>query len=85
MNTDTKNNLAKNIFITGGNTYYPFLKERIYYDMRRNLPVNTDINILTAENPVLDAWKGARLFFNDTYNLNGIKSNLKDNIYITKK
>ena len=85
MNTDTKNNLAKNIFITGGNTYYPFLKERIYYDMRRNLPVNTDINILTAEKPVLDAWKGARLFFNDTYNLNGIKSNLKDNIYITKK
>ena len=85
MNTDTKNNLAKNIFITGGNTYYPFLKERIYYDMRRNLPVNTDINILNAENPVLDAWKGARLFFNDTYNLNGIKSNLKDNIYITKK
>ena len=85
MNTDTKNNLAKNIFITGGNTYYPFLKERIYYDMRRNLPVNTDINILTAENPVLDAWKGARLFFNDSYNLNGIKSNLKDNIYITKK
>ena len=85
MNNDIKKNLAENIFITGGNTCYPFLKERIYHDMKRNLPVNTDINILRAENPVLDAWKGARLFFNDTYNLDGIKNNLKDNIYITKK
>ena len=85
MNLNTKNNLAKNIFITGGNTYYPFLKERIYHDIRSYLPVDANINVLRAENPVLDAWKGARLFFNDTYNLNGIKNNLRHNIYITKK
>ena len=40
---------------------------------------------MKAENPVLDAWKGARLFFNDTYNSNGIKNNLRNDIYITKK
>ena len=85
MNINTKNNLAKNIFITGGNTYYPFLKERIYHDIRSYLPVDANINVLRAENPVLDAWKGARLFFNDTYGLNGIKNNLRHNIYITKK
>ena len=85
MNLNTKNNLAKNIFITGGNTYYPFLKERIYHDIRSYLPVDANINVLRAENPVLDAWKGARLFFNDTYNLNGNKKNLRHNIYITKK
>jgi len=85
MNLNTKNNLAKNIFITGGNTYYPFLKERIYHDIRSYLSVDANINVLRAENPVLDAWKGARLFFNDTYNLNGIKNNLRHNIYITKK
>ena len=85
MNLNTKNNLAKNIFITGGNTYYPFLKERIYHDIRSYLPVDANINVLRAENPVLDAWKGARLFFNDTYNLNGIKNNLRNNIYISKK
>ena len=85
MNLNTKNNLAKNIFITGGNTYYPFLKERIYHDIRSYLPVDANINVLRAENPVLDAWKGARLFFNDTYNLNGNKNNLRHNIYITKK
>ena len=85
MNLNTKKNLANNIFITGGNTYYPFLKERIYHDMRSYLPIDVDINVMRAENPVLDAWKGAKLFFNDTYNLNGIKKSLKDNIYITKK
>ena len=85
MNLNNKINLAKNIFITGGNTCYPFLKERVYHDMRSYLPVDVDINVIRAENPVLDAWKGARLFFNDTYNLNGIKNNLRENIYITKK
>ena len=84
-NLNNKINLAKNIFITGGNTCYPFLKERVYHDMRSYLPVDVDINVIRAENPVLDAWKGARLFFNDTYNLNGIKNNLRENIYITKK
>ena len=85
MKLETKINLAKNIFITGGNTYYPFLKERVYHDIRSYLPVDIDINVMKAENPVLDAWKGARLFFNDTYNSNGIKNNLRNDIYITKK
>ena len=85
MNLNTKKNLAENIFITGGNTNYPFLKERIYHDIRSYLPVDMDINIIRAENPVLDAWKGARLFFNDTYDLKGIKNNLRDKIYISKK
>ena len=85
MNINIKKNLAKNIFITGGNTYYPFLKERIYHDLRSYLPIDVDINVKRAANPVLDAWKGARLFFNDTYSLNGIKNNLRNNIYISKK
>ena len=85
MNINIKKNLAKNIFITGGNTYYPFLKERIYHDLRSYFPIDVDINVKRAANPVLDAWKGARLFFNDTYSLNGIKNNLRNNIYISKK
>ena len=85
MNINNKKNLAKNIFITGGNTYYPFLKERIYHDLRSYLPIDVDIKVKRAANPVLDAWKGARLFFNDTYSLNGIKNNLRNNIYISKK
>ena len=85
MNINIKKNLAKNIFITGGNTYYPFLKERIYHDLRSYLPIDVDIKVKRAANPVLDAWKGARLFFNDTYSLNGIKNNLRNNIYISKK
>ena len=86
MSNETQINLAKNIFITGGNTFYPFLKERIDNDLRCYLPVGTEINVIKAENPIIDAWKGARLFFNDTYNKdknNEIK--LRDSIYITRK
>ena len=86
MSYDKQMNLAKNIFITGGNTYYPFLKERIYHDLRSYLPVGTEINVMRAGDPILDAWKGARLFFDNTYYLNKNNENkLKDSIYITRK
>ena len=86
MNLTTKKNLAKNIFITGGNTYYPFLKERVYHDLRSYLPVDVDINVMRAENPILDAWKGARYFFNDTYSIKESNNiNLREKIYMNKK
>ena len=86
MSYDTQINLAKNIFITGGNTYYPFLKERIYHDLRSYLPVGSEINVKRAEEPILDVWKGARLFFNDTYLNDGKNENkLRNSIYITRK
>ena len=85
MSSDTQINLAKNIFLTGGNTNYPFLKERIYHDLRSYLPVGIDINIMKAEDPILDTWKGARLFFNDTYGDKNGKNDLTNSIYITKK
>ena len=85
MSSDTQINLAKNIFLTGGNTNYPFLKERIYHDLRSYLPVGIDINIMKAEDPILDTWKGARLFFNDTYGDQNGKNDLTNSIYITRK
>lgn len=85
MSSDTQINLAKNIFLTGGNTNYPFLKERIYHDLRSYLPVGIDINIMKAEDPILDTWKGARLFFNDTYGDKNGKNDLTNSIYITRK
>ena len=86
MSYDTQINLAKNIFITGGNTYYPFLKERIYHDLKSYLPVGSEINVMRAKEPILDAWKGARLFFNDTYVNDGKNENkLRNTIYITKR
>jgi len=85
MSSDTQINLAKNIFLTGGNTNYPFLKERIYHDLRSYLPVGIDINIIKAEDPILDTWKGARLFFNDTYGDKNGKNDLTNSIYITRK
>ena len=81
MDYDKQINLAKNIFITGGNTYYPFLKDRIYHDLKSYLPVGTEINVMRAEDPTLDAWKGARLFFNNTYKDN----KMRESIYISRK
>ena len=41
---------------------------------------------MRAEEPILDVWKGARQFFNDTYNKNENNGNkLRDSIYITRK
>lgn len=54
--------LAGNIFITGGFAKTPYLKERLYNDLRMNLNCNIEININIAEDPELDAWKGARDF-----------------------
>ena len=88
MNIDTQINLAKNIFITGGNTNYPFLKERIYHDLKSYLPVGTEINVMKARDPILDVWKGAKYFFNNTYIIdkNHNKNiNIRQSIYITRK
>ena len=88
MNIDTQINLAKNIFITGGNTNYPFLKERIYHDLKSYLPVGTEINVMKARDPILDVWKGAKSFFNNTYIIdkNHNKNiNIRQSIYITRK
>ncbi len=82
MSNETQLNLAKNIFVTGGNTYYPLLKERIYHDLRSYLPVGTEINVMRAENPILDVWKGARLFYNNTYTND---NKIRNSIYITRK
>lgn len=52
------------------------MKDRIYTDLRANLDCSIDINISQAEDAELDAWKGARLFFNDSQN---------ENYYITRQ
>jgi actin-related protein 5 len=68
MNNEEKRKLAGNIFLTGGFTKTKFLKERIYKDLRANLDCDIEININLADNPELDAWKGAKDFYNKEEN-----------------
>ncbi|CAG97943.1 actin-related protein ARP5 [Kluyveromyces lactis] len=60
--------MASNIFITGGNTKIPNLRERIVNEFTGFLPVNTPLNVNYAQNVSLDAWKGmAKFARSDTY------------------
>ena len=59
MTQEEQRVLAKNIFLTGGNTKTKYLEQRIYNELRCNLNCDFEINIHKADDPELDAWKGA--------------------------
>lgn len=63
-NAQTANDMAENIFLTGGPTKLPNFKERIYRELREMRPLESNINIKLSDSPILDAWFGAREFAN---------------------
>ncbi|KAJ1915230.1 Nuclear actin-protein involved in chromatin remodeling [Mycoemilia scoparia] len=51
---------VKNIYLTGGGfAMIPGLSQRLESELRMVMPIGTDIRIHFAENPLLDAWRGA--------------------------
>jgi len=68
LTLDEQRKLAKNIFLTGGNTKTKYLEHRISNELRSNLNYDFEINIFKADDPELDAWKGAALFSEDPEN-----------------
>lgn len=50
--------MAKNVWITGGNAKIPGLRERIVKEFTGFLPVNTSFNVNISSDPSLDAWRG---------------------------
>ena len=68
--------LCNCIFITGGNTKYKYIDDRIRNELQNNLDCEMNVNIYKATDPELDCWKGARNFMN-------LKEN--SNYFITKK
>ncbi|RWS17275.1 actin-related protein 5-like protein [Dinothrombium tinctorium] len=52
--------LGENIFITGGCALLRGLKERIESDVRSIRPFQSPLSVNIAENPLLNAWDGAR-------------------------
>jgi actin-related protein 5 len=51
--------------LTGGFTQLPGLAERIHSSLQSIYPVNTQIKVKRAKDPVLDAWRGAAMFAED--------------------
>ena len=57
--TDEHRRLLRDVFFTGGNTLFQSFDERFVNDFRGFLPVGTDLAVRRAQDPILDAWKGA--------------------------
>lgn len=57
--------IYQNIFLTGGFSQLPGLSDRIQTSLQSIYPVNTKIKVKRANDPVLDAWKGAAMFAQD--------------------
>lgn len=54
--------LLRDIFLTGGNTLFRGFDERLRNDLRGYLPVGAELVVRRAQDPILDAWRGAALW-----------------------
>ncbi|XP_063537225.1 actin-related protein 5 [Cydia strobilella] len=54
--------LANNVFLTGGCSQFPGLKERLERELLEMRPFQSTHKVVTARNASLDAWYGARDF-----------------------
>ncbi|XP_059052636.1 actin-related protein 5 [Achroia grisella] len=54
--------LANNVFLTGGCSQFPGLKERLERELLEMRPFQSTHKVVTAANPSLDSWYGARDF-----------------------
>lgn len=52
----------KDVFLTGGNTLFDGFEERLRKELRAVLPIDSQLTMRKASDPLLDAWKGAALW-----------------------
>jgi len=57
--TQDRNRLLKDVFLTGGNTLFQGFEDRFRTELRGVIPVDADLFVRRAADPVMDAWKGA--------------------------
>jgi actin-related protein 5 len=53
------NEALRDIFLTGGNTLFQGFDERLRTELHAVLPVDSQLNVRRAKDPILDAWRGA--------------------------
>ncbi|KAG9872410.1 hypothetical protein KCV05_g23097, partial [Aureobasidium melanogenum] len=54
-----RDEMLKDIFLTGGYTHFQGFEERLRNELRAVLPADISLGVRKAKDPVLDAWKGA--------------------------
>jgi actin-related protein 5 len=58
--------LLRDVFLTGGNTLFKGFEERLRRELRGVVEAGLGINVRSAADPVLDAWKGAADWWSQT-------------------
>jgi actin-related protein 5 len=55
----SRNDILKDVFVTGGYALFQGFEERLRTELRAVLPADFQLGVRTAKDPVLDAWRGA--------------------------
>ncbi|KAL2832571.1 hypothetical protein BDW59DRAFT_106232 [Aspergillus cavernicola] len=56
---EEQSRLLRDVFLTGGNTLFQNFDERFQNEFRGFLPLEAQLGVRRASDPILDAWKGA--------------------------
>ena len=51
--------LLRDVFLTGGNSLFTNIDQRLAAELRGVIPIDTKLAVRKAQDPVLDAWRGA--------------------------
>jgi actin-related protein 5 len=51
--------LLQDVFLTGGNTMFKTFEQRLRQELIATMPTDFTVNVRKAQDPILDAWKGA--------------------------
>jgi actin-related protein 5 len=63
-----RDDILKDIFLTGGNITFQGFEERLQNELRAVLPAVASLRVRKADDPVLDAWKGAAKWASEAAN-----------------
>lgn len=55
----SRDEILRDVFVTGGYTLFRGFEERLQSDLRAILPADVQLGLRRAKDPLLDAWKGA--------------------------
>nr|POE84197.1 actin-like protein arp5 [Quercus suber] len=55
----SRDRVLKDIFVTGGYSMFQGFEERLQTELRAVLPAELELRVRKAQDPILDAWKGA--------------------------
>ena len=59
--------LVKNVFLTGGCSSIPGFSDRLRYELIPSSPFQAEVSVYSAQDGVVDPWKGAQRFSNSAF------------------